>query len=455
LPISAQRTVNMYPEINPTGAAPTALQNWPGLSRQVTTTGKDQGAILWKGDAYQVRDGSLYKVAADYSETLIGSLVNTGRLSLDSTTEAIVLGGKNAGGEFYFSDGSTLTQITDPDLKQYDYVTVLNNQAIFGGGQGSEFAVGEAGDIANVDALNIANAEMESDILIRPFAHNQLGYMFGGRSIEVWWNSGSGAPPVDRQDVAIEIGLHAPDSLVALKDDMFFLGHDKNLYSLTGYTPTNLFENNSAVSYEIQSYSKIDDAIGHSLSFGGQDFYIITFPTEGKCWAFSKQTGFFELAFKNTEDLYPIGSYLFYNGNHVIFGADGNTYNLDFNVFQDDGESQIRIRDMAPVTSASAGIPGYYVTARRARFIVQRGTGTISGQGSDPVLICSVSADGGRTFSPESHVKIGKMGSFEQEVTYNRRVKGRSLVYRIRVSDPAYFVLYSGMVELKVSRRNA
>ena len=236
---------------------------------------------------------------------------------------------------------------------------------------------------------------------------------------------------------------------------MFFLGHDKNIYLLTGYTETNLFENNAGVSQEIQGYSKIDDAVGHALSFGGQDFYVITFPSVGKCWAFSKQTGFFELAFKNTEELYPIGSYLFMGGNHVIFGKDSNIYDLNFNIFADDGEAQIRQRDMAPITSEAAGPAGFWVKTRRARFIVQRGTGAITGQGSDPELICSVSDDGGHTFSPETNVKIGRLGSFSQEVTYNRRTLGRSIVYRVRVSDPAYFVLYAGSVEIEVTRRHA
>ena len=111
---------------------------------------------------------------------------------------------------------------------------------------------------------------------------------------------------------------------------------------------------------------------------------------------------------------------------------------------------------MAPIDAIGAGIPGEWVSARRAKFIVQRGVGDNStGQGEDPVLICSVSNDGGFTFSPETFVKIGRQGDFLQEVVYNRRVKGRTLVYRVRMTDPNYLVLYAGSVEVEALKRHA
>lgn len=54
-------------------------------------------------------------------------------------------------------------------------------------------------DVSGLDAIG---AESSPDKLVRDYVFNQTDYRFGVRTLEPWYNSGVGSPPIDRIDGA-------------------------------------------------------------------------------------------------------------------------------------------------------------------------------------------------------------------------------------------------------------
>ena len=77
--VSIQKTMNLIPQIEITGAADTSLTSWPGLISRYSASGADRGMTVFKGVLYKVTGGGLYRIDSDYSATFIGSIGGSAR----------------------------------------------------------------------------------------------------------------------------------------------------------------------------------------------------------------------------------------------------------------------------------------------------------------------------------------------------------------------------------------
>jgi hypothetical protein len=104
-----------------------------------------------------------------------------------------------------------------------------------------------------------------------------------------------------------------------------------------------------AIEAAIQSYSRIDDAIGYCFQQQGHAFYVLTFPTADVSWAFElKSEQWHELAWTDANGgmhRHRANCCAFAYGTNVIGDwQNGNLYALDPNVYTDNGQPIIRIR---------------------------------------------------------------------------------------------------------------
>lgn len=77
--------------------------------------------------------------------------------------------------------------------------------------------------------------------------------------------------------------------------------------------------------------------------------------------------------------------------------------------------------------------------------------GTASGQGSDPVVMLSMSNDGGRTFGDESWGSLGVAGDFIRKVEWFGLGSFYDAVFRVRISDPVLCTIMSAAADLDVA----
>lgn len=361
-----------------------------------------------------------------------------------SETAMYVIGRTNDTVYQYSSTGEVL----DSDLETPNSVAHLNSRAIYDGDD-ARWTVSAVGNAINIDALDYATAEANPDNLLRVYVFNQLLYLMGEKTIEPWRNTGVGRPPYDRiEGGIIPVGLAAIYSAANNDNFLYFLGDDNRVYTIFGLTKEN--RSNIALSNAVDSYTVVSDAIGLCYSFDNQNFYQLTFPTEGVTWCYSESSGqWFELSSEGGR--YLGNSYAFaYRKNLIADYRDGKIYELDLTAYDENGTTIQRIRDSGPIHGELLGAPGKTVEMTRFELIMEVGVGTASGQGSDPVVMLSFSDDGGKTFSTEMWGRIGKMTGEFVKVEWFALGSFYNRIIRVRTSDPVLFSIHSANADMEV-----
>jgi len=111
--------------------------------------------------------------------------------------------------------------------------------------------------------------------------------------------------------------------------------------------------------------------------------------------------------------------------------------------------AQIKERITAPFNSSKVGLPlGKRLMMNRLELIMETGVGIATGQGSDPEVMISCSADGGQTYGPEHFIKVGKGGEYMKKVEWYNIQSGYEFVFKIRFSDPTFFCLHGASIDV-------
>lgn len=450
-PLSAQTTKNLTIESNPAARTQLAMHSWPGSVRRLTSTyGADRGSHVFQGVLYKVSGTTLLSVPTNFTEAVIGTIAGTNRcIFADDGTNMVIVTGSTA-----YQYNGTLSTITDTDLENPDSVAVLNNQLIYDGNRG-RWVVASAGDPDDIPNINYAVAESNGDDLVRAYVFNQTLYLMGTRTIETWFNSGAGSPPFTRIDGGIieTLGLHALHSVANTNNYLYFLASDKNVYRVTGYQAEIITP--PAISYQLFNLVA-DDAVGMTLNIDAQNYYILSFPSANKTYAFSEQMfsvdpglSWIELTTGADENRYFMNSYQFVYGKRLATDyRNGNVLELDYNTFTDDSEPKIQQRDTAPINGINLGLPAQKLIMSSIRFILHTGVGLESGQGAAPSFYIGTSIDGGRNFdfTGNPYVDPGKSGNFIITVQLDKVLEFEDLIVRIRVSDPVFVSIHGAAI---------
>lgn len=449
LPLSAQVTRNFYPEVvdNPSAKSQFVLHSWPGLKSFGSADGLDRGMFVHKGVLYKVTHTSLYSVNSEGTHTSLGTIAGTARCTFAGMGDNLVVA--NGSGNVY-EYTSSVAEITDADLETPNFVTHLNNQIIFDG-DGGRFATSDVGDATSINGLNFAAAESDADELRRPYVFSQVLYLFGDKTTEPWYNSGVGNPPFDRLEGGIiPIGLLANYSVDNNDRLMYFLGDDNEVYAVSGTNAQKV--STVAISRTIAGFSTVEDAIGWCFSMEGQNFYVLTFPSENKTFCYSESGFWFELSSGVSGGRWRANSYAYVYRKHLVADNDtGAIYEMDLDTYTDVGDPIVRVRDTAPLHGGLFGAPGKRIELDRFELIMETGVGTVSGQGLDPVVMLQLSPDGGKTWSTESWGTVGKSGQFLTKVEWHA-LGGYddSVVIRVKTSDPVFYSIHSAAADIRL-----
>lgn len=450
LPLSNQVTRNFWPQLqqNEKERSRYILQSFYGQKAFGSQSGgTDRGMFEHQGVVYKITGTTLYTVASDGTHTSRGSIPGSERCRFSALGSSIVV---NTSTTRYQWNGSVLAEVSDSDVEDGAGLASLNSQMIYGG-TGARFGVSDVGDATSVDGLNYATAESDASNLVTPYVFKQTLYLMKQKSIEPWYNSGQGNPPFDRYDGAIiNIGLAAIDSVANDDDFMFFLGDDRKVYTLRGSAAAVVKDiSTQPMATAFADYETIDDAIGWTMLLEGQSFYVLTFPTEDVSWVYPVGGEWFEWG-SGASGRNRANSYVYAFNKHLVADyQSGAIYELDKDTFTEGGDEIIRLRDSAPIHGGLFQLDGKELEMNRLEIIMETGVGTLSGQGSNPVVMLSWSDDGGRTFSAEQWGEVGVLGEFQKKVEFKNLGRFESRILRIRVSDPVYWAIYSCVADIE------
>jgi hypothetical protein len=441
--LSSQVTMNLIPEFIQNGKTKSALTAWPGSKgfSAGTETNNDRGLHVFAGLLYKVTNTTLESINSLGARSTIGTVEGNKPCIFadDGATMRIATGSKD-----YQVIGTVFSEITDPDLNPGNSVAYINQQ-MCNDSTGGQYQVSDVGVPGSIAANNFATAESSPDDTIRVFTFNERLYLFGdGNSTETWWNSGTGNPPFDRvQGGTMNIGISSPYSAASTTDFVYFLGQDNAVYRFSATQPESITP--GAIAATFQGYSTTKDARAFVINIEGLSFYVLNFPTAGKTWAYNEDgNAWFELSSGASESNYIGTSYAEAYGKKLI-SSGGAILELDCDTFTDNGQTIIRERVTPPITSPS----GSRIEMSSFVLFMETGVGLIDGQGVDPSVMFSVSLDGGKSFTGETLVDIGRMGAGRIKVEYFNMCSAYEIMVKVRISDPVFVSFHGASIMVR------
>ncbi len=461
LPLSAQVTKGLMPEINPEGRSIISLHAYPGLLSFGTPTAANfRGHDVMSDQLYVVAGGELRQWDADgvIVAGSKGTVGGTSKCDLANNGDQLMIA---TGGPLYMYTASTdsFDEITDASITNPSTVDYLNSQFIFDNNDETsskgEFVTTQvsepltAGDF--VDALDFAVADTHPDDISRIKEYNGQVYFFGSNSIDPWWNSGVGSPPFDPIIGASRpYGLAGKWAIDVSDEFIYFLDDQRIPRRMFGLQVQNI--GNPALGQEWADYVRVNDVTVFTFTLDHERYVQYNFPGPNKSWVYHESSGsWFQLSFGTDERRHRADGYAFVYGKHLVFDYEtSEVYELDFDTFTDNGTVIQRKRATAVIHGGLYGFPGAEMSFDQVEFVIETGRGLTTGQGSDPQVMIHYSDDHGRTWSAEDWHEVGVGGEYDQRVVLTRQGRAFQRVYELTYSEPTPFAIIEANADVTV-----
>lgn len=200
------------------------LRPSPGIVQSGTGPGPTRGGIVWNGVLYRVMGTKLVSITEAGAVTVLGDVGAGGAVRMDYSFDRLIV---PSGRRLYYWDGTTLTQVTDPDLGD-----VISAHWIAGytmTTDGTSLVVSDLSAPTSVDPLKYGGAEADPDPIMAVDELFNEAYALGRYTIEVFENVGGQGFPFARKDGAqVNRGVIGTHAYVALADTFAFLGSGRD-----------------------------------------------------------------------------------------------------------------------------------------------------------------------------------------------------------------------------------
>lgn len=454
---SAQRTVNWYVESveTPGARAKAVLYPTPGVRSYVDTGSLNgRGAFAQAGRAWAAVGTKLYEVNDDFTVT------SRGTLTVDANPVTICSNGDGANELFITSgdDGFILNRATD--VFTHVIFTGCTQGGMLDGyflrldAANSTLYISDLLDGLTWDPTQFAQRSIAPDPWIALAVNYREIWLFGTETSEVWFDAGTSPFPfAPHPSGLVPYGIAATFSVKNVNGTLVWLARTKSgtgrVVAASGFNPKVI--STHALHAAIDSYSRIDDAVGDTFEFFGHTFYLLTFPTEDKSWLYDFSTGLW------TE----IGTWISENNQYVAWRPLHHMYIFDKHLILD------RLSGVIYETSTQFGMDVENRPIRRVRqcavpinelkrvflrgftLFLETGLGLSSGQGSNPQVALRKSADGSKTWGTERLRGAGAIGEYKKRVDWRNLGMARDPYLEIVVTDPIPWRLIDAFIDLE------
>lgn len=423
--------INCYPVSVGVGQRET-MQIWaaPGLANLVTlaTTGGVRGILEVDGVALVVAGRSLFQVDSGGSALLIGGIPSDGYVGMarnqrGTGVQTVIV----CDGIAWTAVGGSLTRNTSLTFAPID-VCVVNRSAIFATADGRMFR-SEIDDGTTVDPLDVAEAESAPDGLSRVIDRGGDLIAIGGRSMEVWSDTGGEAFGFSRAHT-VRMGALGPKAVTkgsivteqTVSDTVAWCATDQSgayagVVMLDGYSPRKI--STRYVDETIGAVSDTSTIVATSWVVEGQGFFA--FRLTDTTLVYNTSTGaWHERQSRNAlgEAVVWRGSVAAVLGGRVLLGDHDNPklYWLDPDTETEAGGAMV----MTCRTPPAHAFPGR-LEVDSLYLDVAPGVGLASGPSADtnPMISLRVSRDG-ETWGSSRQKALGAQAQRATRVSWSR-----------------------------------
>lgn len=459
--VNYQRTVNWYPESDPTGKDKLPLYPTPGYTTAFAAAGSGpvRAQIVLNSTLYVVSSDGFYSITAAGAVTSLGTLqTSSGRVEMAHNGDEILIVDGTQGCLY---KESTTTFTSDLNSTDADFPKVATSCSFLDGyfivndpgntnaaSSPGAFFISASYDGTTWTALGYEVAERSWDQIEAIRTANGQLWVVGENSTEVYTNTGNADFPFERVSSAvISFGTIAGASTSESDNTLIWLSQSK-------YGQGQVLQNNG---YNIRKISTdaLDDAIdgytttdasAFTLQWKGHTWYVLTFPTSNKTWVYDLTTKmWFQWSTSGDDSRFIADSYSYFNSTHYIGSrVDGDIYALSDTEYDENGTAITRLRQTAHIDFE--GKKGF---VRAIELIMEQGVGTIAI--TDPQVMLQWSKDRGHTWQSEQWRDIlGNVGEYTKASTWRRIGRCEDIIFRIKVTDAVKAVLVGGYMDVNL-----
>lgn len=358
---SAVRSVNLYGERNPEDAeTPFTYYPSPGLVTLIDPGGAEASRCAYRatnGELYECVGSTIYFTDQFFVRHSLGSIA-AGSTMVSMADNGIVLVAVDGTAAGYVVNLTThsFSSISDAAFygataAGYDYTYFIFNRP-----NSVQFYLSppDWNGTDPFDALDIASKIGVGDNIETLVVVRGQFWLYGSLSMEVWNLTGGTDFPFARVDsVLVNHGIEAVYSAATADVNSFLLGQDTEGHALVlmsqDYDITRI--STHALEYALASYGDISDAIGYTYQQEGHTFYVITFPTADRTWAYDLSVKKWdERIWTDTDGVEhrhraQTAAYAY---GLVVCGdwQNGRLYQFDLDTYTDAGDPIVRRRGM-------------------------------------------------------------------------------------------------------------
>jgi hypothetical protein len=430
--------VNMYADTMPPAAkSQVVLIGTPGWELYLTVENPPIiGMHFFKSDLYIVTRTKMFKINhTNNLITLIGTVNFSTRDSVsiaDNGINIVIVGGNG-----YYSDGVTVTQITDPSYYPSDTVTFQDGYFIFNRSGTNQFFISRLYAVT-FDGTMYASAEGSPDNIVGLISTHQQLWIFGSKSIEVWYNSGDALFPFDRVQGSFSLrGCINYKTIAATNNAVYWVGDDNIVYMSNGYTPTPI--STAAIEYRLGTRGT-KDFRAFTYTEEGHYFYVLTID-DVTTLAYDMKTNLWH----NRESLGGTWGLrnMVMNEQGVLYGADvasGNIYRVGLDYHTENGQTILRTAETSPFSN---GVD--YFTLNKFELDMETGKSLPS---EEDTITLSFSDDGGVEFKNDHVISLGAQGERKKRVIWRRLGRHRNLTLKVTTRCKSQVNLIAAHAEL-------
>jgi hypothetical protein len=457
--VSAQQCINLYYEPTPKHelndgslvATPGALNKVSGTDAESTPTLADdnqnevRASIVYDDPARGRRVFFVIKnILYEFTAGVLTERQTAGAADLTSFTGRLSLSA-NAAGDLMISDGSKgyivasgsniMQEITDAEFVQSDMVVHQDGYFILAEPSSNRFRWSDPLNGLSWQGTSQASAEGSDDQVVALLSDRRELWVFGERTTEVFYNNGDADDPWQRfQNGFVETGIAAKWSAAKFDNSVVWLsknnrGEAQVVRAGDSWLPVVI--STPEINYQIQNYSKIDDAFAYAYQMEGHEFYVITFPTANVTWAYDALTQEWHQrghTIMNEISRERYNTHLFFDGQHLMGDyQNGRIYSLDSDtgIIEKDGAGTSE--PIQRVRTSPASFTDNEKRIRCSEFQLDMEEGI-----NDAHVWLSYSKNGGHTFTNETNRSIGAIGKYATRIIWRKLGFGRNWIFRIR-----------------------
>lgn len=438
------RCINVYAIRSPQGAiSPFYLESAAGLKPRFDIgTGPIRAHEIFEDNLYVATGTRIFKIKPDQTTTDWGAISNGGNMPMAVGFNFILAVGE--AGSVFLIDDDGVTPVSTPflveDVEYFQGVFVfLRKDAPLPGEYFTSKITPDVGQKISFDVFDFANAETESDKAVAVVRKNDLLWIIGDRTVEVFgFGTGIPFPPVG--GVFFDVGCVARNTVSKSVSNVYWLGSDNTIRE-NGQRVSTL-----AVERAIDQATDLNSSFSFSFKELGKEFVAFTFGLSAT-WVFDVTERIWHERKTYLRDEWQARTGIRFAGVQLIGdGLSGKLFELDVDTQDYDGSPRI-----CTIQTPYVHAEGQSVRLGPLEIKINGGAGTIAVP--DPQMIIEYSKDGGRTFSNEIFRDMGSRGIFRKPIKVNRLGRGEDVLIRLTVSDPVKFQLIQMWMGAKLGKR--